>query len=331
MLSNSERRSRLEAEADSAAQDTMWRLMSRWLTASRFLRLRLRNGGHRCLERLIAAFSADSAQRIDEQQEGTSMSGLQDKVVIVTGGARGIGAAVAARMARGEAKVVVTDLLDEQGAKTASEIRGLFLRHDVTSEDDWKSVVEATVEHFGRVDGLVNNAGIAAGAPLESETLERFERVLKVNLTGVFLGLKAVIEAMRATGGGSIVNIASISGLIGLAGVSGYGASKWGVRGLTKIAAAELGRHRIRVNAVNPGVIYTPMTMERNAQLGEGNFPLAPLGRIGVPEEIGEAVSFLISDTASYMTGAEITVDGGWTSGQAMMTQHLDATDRTAP
>ncbi|MBP2329438.1 3alpha(or 20beta)-hydroxysteroid dehydrogenase [Kibdelosporangium banguiense] len=258
------------------------------------------------------------------------MSGLQDKVVIVTGGARGIGAAAAARMARDGAQVVVTDLLSEEGEKTAIEIEGVFLQHDVTSEDDWQSVVAATVERYGRVDGLVNNAGVATGSPIESETLEQFERVLKINLTGVFLGLRAVIEPMKAAGGGSIVNIASITGLIGLPGVSGYGASKWGVRGLTKIAATELGQHRIRVNAVNPGVIYTPMTIERDAQLGEGNFPLAPLGRIGVPEEIGEAVSFLISDAASYTTGAEITVDGGWTSGQTMMTQHLDTTDETA-
>ncbi|MBP2329464.1 3alpha(or 20beta)-hydroxysteroid dehydrogenase [Kibdelosporangium banguiense] len=203
------------------------------------------------------------------------MSGLQDKVVIVTGGARGIGAATAARMARDGAQVVVTDLLDEQGTKTAADIDGLFLHHDVTSEDDWKSVVDATVERYGRVDGLVNNAGIATGAPgtpIENETLESFERSLKVNLSGVFLGLKTVIEPMKATGGGSIVNVASVPGLSGFPGVSGYGASKWGVRGLTKIAATEFGPHKVRVNAVNPGATLTPMN-ECHVQPGEGNFP----------------------------------------------------------
>jgi 3alpha(or 20beta)-hydroxysteroid dehydrogenase len=252
------------------------------------------------------------------------MDGLQDKVVIVTGGARGIGAAAAARMARDGAKVVVTDLLDEEGEKTAAEIDGVFLQHDVTSQDDWRGVVQATIERYGRVDGLVNNAGVATGALLENETLEQFEHVLKVNLVGVFLGLRSVIEPMKAAGGGSIVNIASTAGLTGLPGVSGYGASKWGVRGLTKIAATELGRQRIRVNAVNPGAIYTQITIERGMQPGEGNFPFAATGRIGAPEEVGEAVSFLISDAASYITGADITIDGGWTSGQTLLTQHLD-------
>ncbi|MFE2938585.1 glucose 1-dehydrogenase [Streptomyces sp. NPDC059255] len=244
------------------------------------------------------------------------MTGLQDKVVIVTGGARGIGAATAARLAKDGAKVVITDLLDEQGTKTAAELGGLFLHHDVTSEDDWQRVVDATVEHFGRLDGLVNNAGIATGAPgtpIENETVESFERSLKVNLTGVFIGLRTVVGPMKAAGGGSIVNIASVTGLSGFPGVSGYGASKWGVRGLTKIAAAEFGTHRIRVNAVNPGATLTPMN-EGQVPVGEGNFPPAPLARIGAPEEIAEAVSFLISDAASYTTGADITVDGGWTA-----------------
>ncbi|MFI6376914.1 glucose 1-dehydrogenase [Streptomyces sp. NPDC050546] len=245
------------------------------------------------------------------------MSGPQDKVVIVTGGARGIGAAAAARMADDGAKVVITDLLDEPGAKTAADIGGLFLHHDVTSEDDWQRVVDTVIERYGRVDGLVNNAGIATGAPgtpIEDETLESFERSLKVNLSGVFLGLRAVVGPMKAAGGGSIVNVASVTGLSGFPGVSGYGASKWGVRGLTKIAASEFGTHRIRVNAVNPGATLTPMN-EGQVPTGEGNFPMAPLGRIGAPQEIAEAVSFLISDASSYTSGADITVDGGWMAG----------------
>ncbi|MFC9972834.1 glucose 1-dehydrogenase [Spirillospora sp. NPDC127200] len=251
------------------------------------------------------------------------MSGLQDKVVIVTGGARGLGAAAARRMARDGARLVVTDLLAEEGDKTAAGIGGLFVEHDVTSADGWTAVVEAALERFGRVDGLVNNAGIASSSLIENESVEYFEKVLKINLTGVFLGLKAVIEPMKAAGGGSIVNISSAAGLTALPLTSGYGASKWGVRGLTKIAAVELGRHRIRVNSVHPGMTYTPMTAEHGAQVGEGNFPLSALGRVGVPEEIGEAVSFLISDAASYMTGAEVAVDGGWTAGEVVMMQQL--------
>jgi 3alpha(or 20beta)-hydroxysteroid dehydrogenase len=246
------------------------------------------------------------------------MSGLQDKVVIVTGGARGLGAAAAARMARDGAKIVVTDLLEEPGTKTAAEVGGLFVRHDVTDREGWRAVTEAALGAYGRIDGLVNNAGIASNSLIENESPEYFEKVLRINLFGVFLGLQAVIEPMKAAGGGSVVNISSAAGLTALPLTSGYGASKWGVRGLTKIAATELGRHRIRVNSVHPGMTYTPMTAE-HATPGEGGFPLAALGRVGVPEEIGEAVSFLISDAAAYVTGAELAVDGGWTAGEVVM------------
>lgn len=247
------------------------------------------------------------------------MPGIQDKVVIVTGGARGVGAAAAARMARDGAKVVVTDLLEEDGAKTAGEVGGLFVRHDVTDRDDWRAVTETALDAYGRIDGLVNNAGIASNALLEDETPEHFEQVIRVNLIGVFLGVQAVIAPMKAAGGGSIVNISSAAGLTALPLTSGYGASKWGVRGLTEIAATELGRHRIRVNSAHPGMTYTPMTAGHGAVPGEGNFPLAGLGRVGMPEEIGEAVAFLISDAARYVTGAELAVDGGWTAGEVAM------------
>lgn len=253
------------------------------------------------------------------------MSGPQDKVVIVTGGSGGLGTATAACLARDGAKVVITGRDSEAGEKAAADTGSVFLRHDVTSEDDWRSVVGATVDRYDRVDGLVNNAGIDSWSLIENETMEQFERVLKVNLTGVFLGLKAVIAPMKAAGGGSIVTIGSATGLTGHPMTSGYGASKWGARGLTKTAAVELGRYRIRVNSVHPGLVYTPMTEAHGARLGEGNFPLAPLGRIGVPEEIGEAVSFLISDAAAYVTGADISVDGGWTAGETALMQHADA------
>jgi 3alpha(or 20beta)-hydroxysteroid dehydrogenase len=244
------------------------------------------------------------------------MSDVRDKVVIVTGGTSGLGAAAATRMARDGVRVVVTGRRDEEGEKTAAGIGGVFLHHDVTSEEDWQAVVDATVGRYGRVDGLVNNAGVGSWSLIEDETLANFEEALKVNLTGVFLGVRAVIAPMRAAGGGSIVNIGSAVALTGHPLSSGYGASKWGSRGLTKIAAVELGRHRIRVNSVDPGLVYTPMTAAHGAREGEGNFELAPLGRIGVPEEIGEVVSFLISDASSYMTGAELAVDGGWSAGE---------------
>ncbi|GIH67870.1 glucose 1-dehydrogenase [Sphaerimonospora thailandensis] len=257
------------------------------------------------------------------------MSGLQDKVVIVTGGARGIGAAAAARMARDGAKVVIADLLEEDGRKTADALGGLFVQHDVTSEAGWASVVETVTGAYGRIDGLVNNAGVACNSLIENESLEYFERVLKINLTGVFLGIKAVIEPMKAAGGGSIVNISSAAGLTALPFTSAYGASKWGVRGLTKIASVELGRYRIRVNSIHPGMTYTPMTAEVT-QLGEGLFPLAALGRVGVPEEIGEAISFLISADSSYVTGAELAVDGGWTAGENVMLAQVEAQNAEA-
>jgi 3alpha(or 20beta)-hydroxysteroid dehydrogenase len=164
----------------------------------------------------------------------------------------------------------------------------------------------------------VNNAGVSTGQYLEHEPLAHFRMVVEINLTGVFNGLQAVIAPMRAAGGGSIVNISSAAGLFGLAFTAGYGASKWGVRGLSKIAAVELSADRIRVNSVHPGMTYTPMTVDIGIQPGEGNYPNTPMGRIGMPEDIAGAVGYLLSDDAGYVTGAEIAVDGGWTAGPTM-------------
>ncbi|GAB2861895.1 hypothetical protein GCM10022221_72070 [Actinocorallia aurea] len=171
------------------------------------------------------------------------------------------------------------------------------------------------VADFGGLDGLVNNAGIATGVPLADESVERFRTILDVNLTGVFIGMKTAVPAFRARGGGSIVNISSAAGLMGLALTAGNGASKGGVRGLSKIGAVELGTERIRVNSVHPGMTYTPMTAQTGIQQGEGNYPNTPMGRVGEAEEIAAAVVFLLSDAASYITGAELAVDGGWTAG----------------
>jgi len=242
---------------------------------------------------------------------------LADKVVLVTGGARGLGAAFARQIVDGGGKVLITDVLDDEGRALAGELgdAARYAHLDVTEVGDWRAAVEYTFAEFGTLTGLVNNAGVSTGRPLESEPLEHFRTVLDINLVGVFNGIQAVIAPMREAGGGSIVNISSAAGLMGLALTAGYGASKWGVRGLTKIAAVELGTDRIRVNSVHPGMTYTPMTAEVGIVRGEGNYPNTPMGRVGEADEIAGAVTYLLSDAASYVTGAEIAVDGGWTAG----------------
>ncbi|MFJ3217563.1 glucose 1-dehydrogenase [Kitasatospora sp. NPDC086801] len=244
------------------------------------------------------------------------MTGLKNKVVVVTGGARGIGAATAARIAKAGAKVIVTDLLEEDGEKTAADIGGIFLRHDVSDEASWSEVLARVVADYGRIDGLVNNAGINTNSFIEQESYETFMKVVEVNLGSVFLGMKSVIRAMRASGGGSIVNLSSATALTGVPATASYSAAKWGVRGITKIAAVELAHDKIRVNSVHPGWIYTNMTAPLGAQLGEGTFPSSALGRVGTTDEVAEAVAFLISDASYYITGAELAVDGGWTAGE---------------
>lgn len=242
---------------------------------------------------------------------------LTGKVVIVTGAAGGLGAAAARQVVAGGGKVVITDLQEEAGTKTAAELGpdARFHRHDVTDPDQWKAVVDYTVAEFGGVDGLVNNAGVTAGGPFEHETLANFEKVIKVNLTGVWIGMQAVVPSMKARGGGSIVNISSAAGLMGLPYTGSYSAAKWAVRGIGKTAAIELAGDKIRVNSVHPGMIYTPMTAAVGIQPGEGGYPKAPMGRAGDAEEVGSAVAYLLSDAASYVTGAELAVDGGWTAG----------------
>lgn len=247
----------------------------------------------------------------------TQAHDLTGKTIVITGAARGLGAEAARQAVAAGANVVLTDVLDAEGEKTAAELggRARFAHHDVTSEEDWQRVVEFAVAEFGGVHGLVNNAGISTGQFLESESVENFRKVLDINLTGVFIGMKSVIPAMKESGGGSIVNISSAAGLMGLALTAGYGASKWGVRGLTKIGAVELGTARIRVNSVHPGMTHTPMTAQLGIEKGEGKYPNTPMGRVGEPHEIAGAMVFLLSDAASYVTGAELAVDGGWTAG----------------
>ena len=242
---------------------------------------------------------------------------LAGKVVIVTGGARGLGAAFGSCIVGRGGKVVIADLLDDDGERLADQLgeSARYVHLDVSDPAQWTQAVEYATSEFGRLDGLVNNAGVSTGQFIEHEPVDHFRSVLEVNLVGVFNGIQAVIPTMRAAGGGSIVNISSAAGLFGLALTAGYGASKWGVRGLTKVAAIELAGDRIRVNSVHPGMTYTPMTEQVGIQVGEGNYPNTPMGRVGLPEEIAGAVGYLLSDDAAYTTGAEIAVDGGWTAG----------------
>ncbi|MDT4932351.1 MAG: 3alpha(or 20beta)-hydroxysteroid dehydrogenase [Pseudonocardiales bacterium] len=239
---------------------------------------------------------------------------LDGKVAIVTGAARGIGEGTVRRFAEEGARVVITDVLEEEGRAVAADLGdvAMFHRHDVTQEGDWQAVVAAATGQFGGVDVLINNAGIFRKAALEVQTVEGFDQVVAVNLRGVFLGMKTVAAPMRARGGGSIVNTSSTSGLTGLATQVAYGASKWGVRGITKVAAIELGEDKIRVNSIHPGTVDTPMTM------GGSNRGNNPLRRIGLPVDIANVHLFLASDESSWITGAEINIDGGSVAGRVL-------------
>lgn len=248
------------------------------------------------------------------------MGRLNDKVAIITGGARGMGAATSRLFAAEGAKVAIADLLDEAGEALATELgdAARFYHHDVTSEDGWAKLVEAVEADLGPVDILVNNAGILLFRALLETTLDEYEKVLNVNLVGEFLGIKAVAPGMIARGKGSIVNISSVDGMKGANGLAAYSSSKWGVRGLTRVAALELGHKGVRVNSVHPGGVDTMMTNQdgRSRDAVSERFGNIPLQRVGAPEEVAKATLFLASDDASYLAGAEIAVDGGMLTGQ---------------
>ncbi|QFG20382.1 glucose 1-dehydrogenase [Actinomadura sp. WMMB 499] len=239
---------------------------------------------------------------------------LDGKVAIITGAARGQGAAEARLFAEAGADVVLTDVLDGTGVAASIGAAATFVRHDVTSADGWARAVRTALDRFGRLDVLVNNAGLWRTAPVEQETRERFELLLQVNLVGPFLGVQAAAPAMRASGGGSIVNVSSTAGLRGIRGHAAYGSAKFGLRGLTRSAALDLAADGIRVNSVHPGMVDTPMIAETGVERGPGKAPRVPLGRSGVPEDIAGLVLFLASDAASYITGTELAVDGGLTT-----------------
>ena len=247
---------------------------------------------------------------------------LDGKVAIISGGARGMGASEAKLFAREGASVVIGDVLEDEGRQTEAEInetggRALFVRLDVTSQADWDAAVATAVQRFGGLDILVNNAGILVTSSIEDMTVEMWDQVMDVNAKGVFLGTKAAITQMKQTGGGAIVNISSISGLIGQDNVNaGYNASKGAVRIFTKAAAVQYAADNIRVNSIHPGPIATPMTAAGRADPDRVRLTAerTPLGRYGEPEEVAYGVLFLASDESSYVTGSELVIDGGYSA-----------------
>lgn len=244
---------------------------------------------------------------------------LSGKVAIVSGAAQGMGAATARIFIDQGALVVLLDIQEERGAAQAIELgpRAAFVHGDVREAADWARAVTLAGDRYGGVDALVNNAGIWNVSALPALTRSNLQEMLDVNLIGVILGMQAVFPVMRDRGGGSIINISSVAGLQGTNGLAAYCASKWAVRGVTKVAALEFGPHHIRVNSIHPGGVDTPMSNPTGVTRSVINtlLPHVPLRRIAGPDEIARTSLFLASDDASYVSGAEIAVDGGWHAG----------------
>lgn len=246
---------------------------------------------------------------------------LDSRVAIVTGGARGIGGATSRELAGQGAAVIITDVLDQEGSALAQELceaglKAQYRHLDVTDESAWSEAVTATVAQFGRLDILVNNAGIGTFEDVEAETVEGWQRVIDINQKGVWLGMRAAIPEMRRAGGGSIVNLSSIFGAVGgFGGSVAYHATKGAVRLMTKNAAIRYAKEGIRVNSVHPGFIDTPMVgMTKGTDFEKAILAATPMGRWGRSEEIASVIAFVAGPGASYMTGSELYVDGGWTA-----------------
>jgi 3alpha(or 20beta)-hydroxysteroid dehydrogenase len=238
------------------------------------------------------------------------MERLKGKVILISGGARGQGAAEARLFAAEGARVVIGDVLESEGRQLASELgsAAAFVRQDVTREGDWDAA-----EKLGGLHGMVNNAGIFQPRALMETDAELFERHMRVNQLGCFLGMKAVVPLMERSGGGSIVNISSVAGLRGSPGAIAYSATKWALRGMTKAAAIDLAPRRIRVNSVHPGPIDTEMLKVRTPEQNRQRLELVPMKRMGTADEVAHLVLFLLSDESGYVTGAEVAIDGGAT------------------
>lgn len=240
------------------------------------------------------------------------MARLQDKVAIITGAAQGMGKSHAELFVAEGAKVVITDINSEKGEAVAKALGDevLFVKQDVTDEQDWQNVVEQTKTTFGKIDVLVNNAGITMRKSLLDTSVEDYMRILKINQLSVFLGMKAVIPSMQEAKQGSIINVSSLNGLVG--GAIGYTDSKFAVRGMTKAAALEFAPDGIRINSVHPGVIETPMITQGDTKDAVEQFAKSiPLRRMATSEEVSQMVLFLASDESSYSTGSEFVIDGG--------------------
>lgn len=242
------------------------------------------------------------------------MGKLDGKVAIVTGAARGMGAEEARVLAAEGARVVLCDVLDDEGATVAARIGGEYRHLDVTDETNWSDLVAWAESTLGRVDILVNNAGVVGFTPVDTTELAEWNRIIGINLTGVFLGIRSAAPALARAGGGVIVNISSTAGIMGYSNLSAYVASKWGVRGLTKAAALDLAKDGTRVVSVHPGGVLTPMTA---GVVAEDFYARQPIPRIGEPIEIAKLVLYLVAD-ATYSTGTEFIADGGATVGQTL-------------
>lgn len=250
------------------------------------------------------------------------MGKLDGRVVFITGAARGQGEAEARLFTAEGARVVLADVLDEPGQKLAEELGALYVHLDVSREGDWTAAVAAAKDAFGRVDGLVNNAGILRFNELVGTPLAEFQLITQVNQVGAFLGIRTLAPEIEAAGGGTIVNTASYTALTGMAYVGAYAASKHAILGLTRVAALELAGRGIRVNAVCPGAVDTPMSNPEGADPGaieELYRTLVPLGRVGRPEEVARLALFLTGEDSSYITGQPFVIDGGWLAGVSVL------------
>ncbi len=246
---------------------------------------------------------------------------LENKVALISGGARGQGAVEARLFAAEGAKVVIADILDAEGRRVEAEIveaggECLYIHLDVTREQDWQNAISRTVSQFGKLDVLVNNAGISGRPAVEETTGDLWDQVMDVNAKGVFLGTKAAIPEMRKAGGGSIISISSTWGIVGSGTSASYHASKGAVRLFTKSTAVQYANEGIRSNSIHPGPIATLMTETTRGDpgLNQAMLDRIPLGRWGQPEDIAYGALFLASDESSFMTGSELVIDGGWTA-----------------
>ncbi|KQQ93807.1 3-alpha-hydroxysteroid dehydrogenase [Leifsonia sp. Leaf325] len=240
------------------------------------------------------------------------MARVSGKIALISGGARGMGASHARLLVDEGAKVIIGDILDDAGQALAAELGDSvrYVHLDVTDYAQWENAVKTAVDEFGGLDIVVNNAGIANFSPIEDYSIEAWNTIISINLTGVFYGIKAAIPALKNSKAGSVINVSSTAGLQGYEALPGYNASKFGVRGLTKNAALDLGRYNIRVNSVHPGAIRTPMTEGLDTSQSH-----VALHRVGEPIELSNLVLFLASDESSFSTGSEFVADGGETAG----------------